>query len=66
MTGPRAKMWKTYALHGFTVMVVQQWTDPFGTPMVRIADTSDEGRAEGMPEGVFLSQAVPVTIPNGE
>src|SRR5216684_5587682 len=48
MTGPRAKMWKTYALHGFTVMVVQQWNDPFGTPMVRIADARDEGRAEGM------------------
>ena len=66
MTGPRAKMWKTYALHGFTVMVVQQWHDPFGTPMVRIADARDEGRAEGMPEAVFLSQAVPVAVPNGE
>jgi hypothetical protein len=66
MMGQRAKMWKTYVLHGFTVMVVQQWNDPFGTPMVRIADARDEGRAEGMPEAVFLSQAVPVTVANGE
>ena len=61
MTGPRAKMWKTYLLHGFTVMVIQQWNDPFGTPMVRIAEAGDEERAEGMPEADFLSQAVPVT-----
>jgi hypothetical protein len=59
-------MWKTYTLHGFTVMVVQRWNDPFGQPMVRVAATGDEERAEGMPEAVFLSQAVPVTIPTGE
>ena len=61
MTGPRAEMWKTSLFRGFTVMVVQQWDDPFGKPMVRIAETANEERAEGMPEAVFLSQAVPVT-----
>jgi hypothetical protein len=66
MTGPRAKMWQTYTLHGFTVMVVQRWDDPFGTPMVRIADAEDEERGEGMPEAVFLARAVPGAIPNGE
>jgi hypothetical protein len=66
MTGPRAEMWKTYVFHGLTVMVVQQWNDPFGTPMVRIAETGGEERAEGMPEAVFLSQAAPVTIPKAE
>ena len=66
MTGSRAEMWKTYMLHGFPVMVVQQWDDPFGTPMVRVVDTSDEQRAEGMAEAVFLSQAVPAAIPTSE
>ena len=47
-------------------MVVQQWNDPFGTAMVRVVDTGDEERAEGMPEAVFLAQAVPLAIPNGE
>ncbi len=66
MMDPRAKMWKTYAFSGVTVMVVQQWNDPFGTAMVRVVDTGDEERAEGMPEAVFLAQAVPLAIPNGE
>ncbi len=65
MTGPRAEMWKTYLFRGFTVMVVQQWNDPFGRPMVRV-EAGDEERGEGMPEAVFLSQAVPVTIPKAE
>jgi hypothetical protein len=60
MTGGRAEMWGTYEFGGFTVMVVQQWNDPFGVPMVRVADTRDEQRAEGMPESAFLSRAVPV------
>jgi hypothetical protein len=34
--------------------------------MVRVVDTGDERRAEGMPEAVFLSQAVPAAIPNSE
>jgi hypothetical protein len=66
MTGSRAEMWKTYMLHGFPVMVVQQWNDPFGTPMVRVIDTSDDERAEGMPEAVFLSQAVPAATAKSE
>jgi hypothetical protein len=66
MTGPRAKMWQTYTLHGFTVMVIQRWDDPFGTPMVRIADAGDEERGEGMSEAAFLAHAVPVAIPKGE
>jgi hypothetical protein len=66
MIGPHAKMWETYMLHGFPVMVVQQWNDPFGTPMVRVVDTGDEQRAEGMSEAIFLSQAVPAAIPKDE
>jgi hypothetical protein len=66
MAGLRAEMWKTYQFNGFAVMVIQQWNDPFGTPMVRIAAASDEERAEGMPEAIFLSQAVPVAIPKAE
>ncbi len=66
MTGPGPKMWKTYAFGGVSVMVVQQWNDPFGTPMVRIAEIGDEERAEGMPEAVFLAHAFPLTIPKGE
>ena len=57
MTGQCAEMWRTYAFRGFTVIVIQRWDDPFGKPMVRIADTRDEERAEGMPEAVFLAQA---------
>ena len=56
----QAEMWKIYAFQDFTVMVVQRWNDPFGTPMVRIADTRDEERAEGMPEAVFMAQARPL------
>jgi hypothetical protein len=58
--GVRAKMWQAYAFRGFTVRVIQQWDDPFGMAMVRIADIRDDERAEGMPEAVFLSQAIPV------
>ena len=61
MTTLRAEMWKTYEFRGFTVMVIQQWHDPFGKPMVRVAMTgTDEEKAEGMPEFVFLTEAVPV------
>lgn len=60
MTAPRAKMWETYSFHGYSVMVIQQWNDPFGEPMVRIAETSDEELAEGMSEAAFLADAVPV------
>jgi len=66
MTSPSAKMWQTYTLHGFTVMVIQRWDDPFGTPMVRIADAGDEERGEGMSEAAFLAHAVPVAIPKSE
>ncbi|QPF92372.1 hypothetical protein [Bradyrhizobium commune] len=56
----QAEMWKSYAFQGFTVVVIQRWNDPFGMPMVRIADVGDEDRAEGMPEAVFLAQASPL------
>jgi hypothetical protein len=58
--GVRAKMWQAYAFRGFTVRVIQQWDDPFGISMVRVADIDDDERAEGMLEAVFLSQATPV------
>jgi hypothetical protein len=47
-------------------MVIQRWDDPFGTPMVRIADAGDEERGEGMSEAAFLAHAVPVANPKGE
>jgi len=31
------------------VMVIQQWTDPFGRPMLRFADPADEFLAEATP-----------------
>jgi len=55
-TPPRAQMWATYDFRGFRVMVIQQWQDPFGRPMVRI-QTLDETMAEGMPEELFLKDA---------
>lgn len=59
----RAEMWKTYEFRGFTVLVIQQWNDPFGKPMVRIALTGIDGeKAEGMLEATFMAEAVLVPV----
>jgi hypothetical protein len=52
-------MWQTYCYKGHEVVVIQQWQDPFGKPMVRIASTApgEEDAEAGMPEEVFLAEA---------
>ena len=46
---PDAEMWMTYQFRGYRVMVIQQWSDPFGRKMAR---------AEGMLEEVFMQEAM--------
>lgn len=54
-----AEMWKLYEFRGHRVRVVQQWRDPFGVGHVRIETADDDGAmAEGMPENVFMQEAV--------
>ena len=61
MTIERAEMWKTYVFHGQAVVVVQQWHDPFGRPMLRIESTDpDDDRGDGISEEQFLSSARPI------
>jgi hypothetical protein len=61
MTLKRAEIWKKYMFKGEEVMVVQQWRDPFGRPMLRIESTKpDDDRGDGMLEAFFLSAAYPV------
>lgn len=55
MTG--AAMWQRYTWRGHQVEVIQQWTDPFGRPMLRVADPHNEEMAEGMPADEFLAEA---------
>lgn len=55
-------MWGTYRFRGHRVQVIQQWRDPFGQRMVRIAvmDTAPDAPLEdGMTEAAFLGEAVP-------
>lgn len=57
-----AEMWKRYIYKDFEVRVIQKWTDPFGTRMVRFADIADSERAMGVPEDVFTAEARPSPI----
>ncbi len=50
-------MWQRFTWRGHLVVVIQQWTDPFGRPMLRVADPEDEDMAEGMPVAEFLAEA---------
>ena len=53
-----SKMWETYEFRGHRVRVIQQWHDSFGRPMVRIETvTTEDPRAEGMPDAVFMEHA---------
>ena len=57
---PDAEMWMTYRFRGYRVMVIQQWSDPFGRKMVRIETTDDQDAcAEGMLEELFMQEASP-------
>jgi hypothetical protein len=54
-----ATMWQTYTFKGQKVVVIQQWQDPFGRAMVRIAsaDSGDDDVQDGMSEAAFLAEA---------
>lgn len=52
-------MWQRFTWRGHEVVVIQQWTDPFGRPMLRFADPADEELAAGMPVEEFLREASP-------
>ncbi len=60
MTAPA--MWQRYTWRGHEVVVIQQWADPFGRRMIRIASIKPEkeGAAAGMPEAEFMAEAQPV------
>ena len=61
MAGPQAEMWGTYVFQGHSVMVIQQWQDPFGRSMVRIRTTGDGPEQEiGLTEADFLGAATKV------
>lgn len=58
MTGDaETDMWQRFTWRGHVVVVIQQWVDPFGRPMLRVADPDDEAAAEGMAEDAFLAEA---------
>lgn len=52
-------MWRRFDWRGRRVVVIQQWTDPFGRPMLRFADADDEEMAAGMALDAFLAEAIP-------
>jgi hypothetical protein len=54
-------MWQRYRYRGHEVVVIQQWSDPFGTPMVRIADADDDAAATGLTEAAFMTEAQAIT-----
>ena len=54
-----AEMWQRFTWRGHNVVVIQQWTDPYGRPMLRFADPDDEEMAVGMPVDEFLAEATP-------
>ncbi len=57
MTG--AEMWQLYTYRGHEVIVIQQWADPFGRAMVRIASATrgEDDVATGMKEADFMAEA---------
>lgn len=64
MKAHRSEMWAIYEYSGHRVMVVQQWHDPFGKPMVRVAlANGSDTVAEGMPERAFLDAARQIAGP---
>ncbi len=56
-----AEMWGTYVFQGHSVMVIQQWLNPFGRRMVRVQTTGPgPEQAIGLLEAEFLSAALEV------
>jgi hypothetical protein len=56
---PDNMMWRSYLFRGLDVVVIQQWTDPFGRNMLRIRATAPgDDREDGLPEAQFLQEAV--------
>lgn len=57
MTAPA--LWQRYAWRGREVIVVQQWRDPFGRPMICVAsaEPGEEEMTAGMAETEFLAEA---------
>lgn len=56
-----ALMWQRFTWRGHVVVVIQQWIDPFGCPMLRFADPDDEDMAAGMSVQQFLAEATPLS-----
>ena len=52
-------LWQRFTWRGHEVVVIQQWTDPFGRPMLRFADPNDEDMATSIPVDEFLTEATP-------
>lgn len=54
-----ATMWRTYTFKGRKVVVIQQWQDPFGRTMVRIASAAlgEDDVQDSMSEAAFLAEA---------
>ena len=56
----KVAMWQRFTWRGHRVEVIQQWVDPFGRPMLRVADPEDEDSAMGLPRDEFLAEATPL------
>lgn len=57
MTGP-VSIGRVYRVMQRRVVVIQQWLDPFGRPMVRFRSADDGPEAEdGLSEAAFLALA---------
>ena len=54
----KTAMWQIYTYQDHQVVIIQQWQDPFGKPMVRIAAQVDgHVIADGLLEDRFLDVA---------
>lgn len=63
----KTAMWQVYRFGDHQVVIIQQWFDPFGRPMIRIAAHLDGHLiAEGMPEEKFLAEAIFVASRSAE
>ena len=58
MTAP--VLWQRFTWRGRCVMVIQQWADPYGRPMLRFSDPDDGEMALGMPVDDFMVEATPL------
>ncbi len=60
MTPHATRMLDLYEFRGHRLVVLQQWHDPFGRPMVGLTLEGDGGPAEGLSEADFLREARPL------